>query len=428
MTADPRRVVGGAVWAKADAVSKDCKRIYGAQIKNKWLRGEVLEIKSLLKDGGKRPTTYIEALYTVGSKAKIKLLSLQTLKAEDPNAGATELSTESQGPPPMEPTAAATVPPHSPIVRLPIVATAAGDRSSDESSPERAILNEDEDSFVHDSDLEEPTATAAEAPHSVTVHDREWVKNAANVDINGPTGRQSWRMTCQHTGRDYMAGCDTQNVLSQTGPALYTAYDFFMAVFPMTQLKAMVNETSTALRAEDKSPTSYGEVLKWMGLVILVTRCEFGARSELWSTTSNSKYLPPYALGQKTGMSRQRFDDLNKYMVWSTQPATRPDHMSSEAYRWKRVDDFVARINQHRAFYFLPSWLICCDESISKWNGLGGSWINISLPMFIAMDRKPEDGCEIQNSCCGFVGILMRLKLVKSLAEEGGGDKEDANG
>ena len=48
----------------------------------------------------------------------------------------------------------------------------------------------------------------------------------------------------------------------------------------------------------------------------------------------------------------------------------------------------------------------------------GGHWINLGLPMYIAIDRKPENGCEIQNACCGRSGIMMRLKLVKTAEEE----------
>lgn len=91
------------------------------------------------------------------------------------------------------------------------------------------------------------------------------------------------------------------------------------------------------------------------------------------------------------------------------------------------VDNFVLSINQHRTHYFMPSWVICVDESMSKWNGLGGSWINKGLPMFVAIDRKPEDGCEIQDACDGVCGIMMQLKLVKSAVEEAA-DKEDENG
>ena len=40
----------------------------------------------------------------------------------------------------------------------------------------------------------------------------------------------------------------------------------------------------------------------------------------------------------------------------------------------------------------------------------------MGLPMYVAFDRKPEDGCEIQNVCCGKCGIMMQLRLVKSQA------------
>ena len=38
--------------------------------------------------------------------------------------------------------------------------------------------------------------------------------------------------------------------------------------------------------------------------------------------------------------------------------------------------------------------------------------------MYVAIDRKPENGCEIQNACDGQSGIMMRLKIVKTAAAE----------
>lgn len=58
------------------------------------------------------------------------------------------------------------------------------------------------------------------------------------------------------------------------------------------------------------------------------------------------------------------------------------------------------------------------DELFARWYGLGGHYINIGLPMYVAMDRKPEDGCEIQCSADGVVGVMCRLKVVKSATEE----------
>ena len=80
-------------------------------------------------------------------------------------------------------------------------------------------------------------------------------------------------------------------------------------------------------------------------------------------------------------------------MIWSCLtfskvPAARPEGMSSAEYRWKHVDDFVEGFNGHRRSAFTPSERICIDESMSRWYGNGGDWINEGLPHYIAMDRK----------------------------------------
>ena len=118
-----------------------------------------------------------------------------------------------------------------------------------------------------------------------------------------------------------------------------------MACFPRTQLKFMVEHTSRKLVKAGKAPVTIGELLKWFGVTILITRCEFSSRDSLWSKhpPSNCRYLPAYELGSKTGMTRDRFNDLMMHMVWSEQPAERPAEMSSERYRWMLVDGYMGK-------------------------------------------------------------------------------------
>ena len=54
---------------------------------------------------------------------------------------------------------------------------------------------------------------------------------------------------------------------------------------------------------------------------------------------------------------------------------------------------------------FHPGNAICVDESIVQWYALGGQWVNDGLPMYMAVDRKPKNGCEIQNSADGDSGV-----------------------
>ena len=81
------------------------------------------------------------------------------------------------------------------------------------------------------------------------------------------------------------------------------------------------------------------------------------------------------------------------------------------------ISDFVDAINEHREAYFKLSEYLCIDESIIKWYGAGGNWIEHGLPDYVAIDRKPENGCEIQNLCWAKSGIMLKLQIVKGNTE-----------
>ena len=57
------------------------------------------------------------------------------------------------------------------------------------------------------------------------------------------------------------------------------------------------------------------------------------------------------------------------------------------------------------------------DEYISHCYVLGDGWINICIPMYIVIDSKPENGCQIYNSAYGNSGVMLRLLIVK-IAED----------
>jgi len=187
--------------------------------------------------------------------------------------------------------------------------------------------------------------------------------------------------------------------------------DAFMLMFPPQQLTLMVREMNIQLRRKRKKEINSSELLKFFGVILLMTKVRFDNRRSLWSTTGRSRYLPAYNFGQ-TGITRHRFDELMQSLRWSHQPVNRPEEMSHSTWRWMLISDFVENFNRYRGTNFIPSDLICVDESMSKWNGLGGSWINIGLPTFVSMDRKPVDGCEIQDACCARSRIMLSLKLV----------------
>jgi hypothetical protein len=268
-----------------------------------------------------------------------------------------------------------------------------------------------------------PTTATAQAPilPVVVAHGVEWYsdhRGNTKLPIQGVVPPRSWAARTS-VGEMVGPGSDIGKHRSRL--------DYFLLMFPPLQLNEIVRLTNIHLTKKRRRLTTVGETIKFLGVLILTTRFEFGRRSSLWSTSQFSKYRGAPCFG-KTGMSRVRFDDLWASIAFSEQPATRPESMTSEQYRWLLVDGFVEKFNDYRKDYFIPSHTICVDESISRWYGQGGFWINIGLPMYMAIDRKPENGCEIQNAACGNSGVMLRLKLVKTAEEEGANALEDDDG
>jgi len=375
---DSRKHVGGLCYAKADAVTHDAKRVFGAGLETTWLAGTVKEVINHRPEGSKRATTYVLAKYKIGNKEYEKSIPLQSLKAQLPEgpptaataaeAGASTTQNEDENP------------------------TTTGDEVNNNGTPtSRETARADDNTTPPLPPLGAGTPPSPATPVAFANDGRAWFDGDLVHDINGPTTVKMWKMTCQWTGNEYTEGCDNG------ATPKHSELDCFMACFPKSQLIWMVDRLNTKLPHHDKQTTTIGELLKWFGVLILATRFEFGSRADLWSEKPRCKHIPAPDFG-KTGMSRQRFDDLWHHMEWSYQVPQRPDDMSSERHRWCLVQDFIDRINEHRVSYFHPSDIICVDESISRWHGLGGSWINKGLPMYVAIDRKPEDGCEIQDS------------------------------
>jgi len=132
-----------------------------------------------------------------------------------------------------------------------------------------------------------------------------------------------------------------------------------------------------------------------------------------------------HGFGLRTGMPRARFDALWSSVAFSKQVV---DGGDSEESRWQLIDDFVSNINLHRSARVTPSDRICVDESMSKWYGQGGHWILKGLAMYVAMDRKYENRCELQNAVCGRSGLMLRLSIVTTAEHrQGAATTEDGD-
>ena len=240
-----------------------------------------------------------------------------------------------------------------------------------------------------------------------TSHGVDWFKykNPNNLPLNGAVRPLKWHIRLA-TGETIHEGGDVNRSI--------LPIDYFFHSFPEEQTRHAILQTNINLMRNNKRRMTREEFYKLLGILILITRFEFTSRATLWSRTTASKFIPAPRIGETTGMSRNRFDELWSHLRWSEQPVQRPADKTHAEHRWMLVDDMVAIFNKHREENFAPSEWICVDESMSRWYGLGGNWINIGLPMYVSIDRKPESGCEIQNAACGISGVMLRLLLVTS--------------
>eukprot|EP00171_Calliarthron_tuberculosum_P014505 IDg14505t1 len=133
----------------------------------------------------------------------------------------------------------------------------------------------------------------------------------------------------------------------------------------------MVEWTNVQLSRRCVHVTSVSELLRFIGVLVLLTRFKFGCRRSMWATTSKFKYIaaPNFA----AIIPRIRFEMLRYCILFSNCYNGDDEGMN----RWNLVDDFATAINKHRAEFVSPSDLIYVDESMSRWYGLGGDWINI---------------------------------------------------
>jgi len=196
---DSRREVGGIAWAKAEAVSKDCKRIYGAGIKDKCIMGTVIQVFRHKKhEKSKRTTTYVKALYKFGNSQKEKSLSLQTLLAQDPAAAPPPApdnnnNNNNENPPPL----AGGTNNNNAAPATTATTTAAGTALEGTSGGGSAGLP-----------LDPEGAPVGPTPVAVA-HDRQWFDgNNIHSMMNGPVLGKHWKMIDQWSGAELSLGCD----------------------------------------------------------------------------------------------------------------------------------------------------------------------------------------------------------------------------
>ena len=374
---DQRRQVGAYVHARASAVTNSEKfaRLFGSLFKDKIVNGIV---KDVIVDRSKaRASTSLKVewlLTTLPTITKIiktiKLVNIKLGLDTDASANVSNVEKLLTG----EDLVADTT--TDAVMRLDIVRLV-NQQSWDQSDEERRNDNNTQ--------------------NSVVVHDVSWTEEHVKAPVGGHVPKRFWKV------RTF----DGETIREGGGIGSGSPYDCFMAMFPFNHLVRIRELTHERLLQHGKKGTSVSEILRFFGILVLMTRFEFGNKLDLWRTEPSSKYTAAPCFG-RTGMGRDRFVDILRHVRFSWQPDTQGE-LTSVQWRWALVEEFVDSINSHIEQHVTPSDLLCVEESISRWYGRGGHWIEDGLPHYVAIDRKPENGCEIQDTCCGRSEILLRL-------------------
>jgi hypothetical protein len=241
---DPPRVVGAVVHALASHVTAqvECGRRYGALQDSKMLTGTVTEVR--FDASGRRRSTFVTASYHLGGldyeSKELNVRSVHVGKAP------------------------ATVPTPGDISLLVGVAllspVAEKDGAGQQSSPLLTVPGS-----------QAPALPAAAIQSTIVVHDTEWIRGNYELPVNGPLQYRPWALRTP-TGETLSAAGGTSE-----RPAL----DLFLLMFPPLQLQEMRRLTNRELQAKGKTPTTPGEIIKYLGVLFLMTRFEFDERASL---------------------------------------------------------------------------------------------------------------------------------------------------
>ena len=450
----PKSVVGNNVTTKASHVTHDACRIFGSLWKTKKVPGVVIASEKRTPDGSTRNATFITIEWTLPGRVVLKELNGRLVEYVPPSieVPAFEVAVSVATDATID-VIAQIIPPSNTPVPHPVSIPQAIDPPATPHPPSIVPPSQEVEGSVTDAStiLTEIVPPSQEVEVGVTVasailpelpplvpplvpplspsepvaqeaHGRMWTINHRVVkrDVNGPIPHRKWYII-DSLGERIMQS-DFQKVKKMK------RLDLFLLMYPPAHLVKIITLTNQNLLKIGKEKIRKGTLIKFFGIIILGTRFEFSSRSDLWSTASVSRFVEAPRFGEKTGMSRNRFDEIWSCIRFSEQPPERPEGVTSMDYRWMLVDDYIDAFNDYRASNYSPSDRICVDESISRWYGLGGHWINVGLPNYVAMDRKPENGCEIQDACDGRSRIMIRLKLVKGALDNERMAAEDPGG
>ena len=171
----------------------------------------------------------------------------------------------------------------------------------------------------------------------------------------------------------------------------------FETLFPKKWiLETVIPSTNNQLGEE---PLSYGELLRWIGLWILMLTVDGSDCQSFWSNKNvNTFEGAPFWLNNF--MTRNRFEKiLNNTTYMNCEPPAFHDHF------WE-IRQMVEEWNANMDINFSPSCENCLDKSMSKWLN------EYTCPGFMFVPRKPwKFRNEWHDIGCADTNVIWQLEI-----------------
>ena len=121
---------------------------------------------------------------------------------------------------------------------------------------------------------------------------------------------------------------------------------------------------SRAMKEADISLLTYGDLLRYLGLWILMSTCAGWKTEYFWRVTPFYQEENPYPYRLGGFMSKRCFNSITRELRFTnTNPPPYVD-------KFQQIFQMVKAWNDHMTSILLASWEICLDESMSIWHSI----------------------------------------------------------
>lgn len=177
---------------------------------------------------------------------------------------------------------------------------------------------------------------------------------------------------------------------------------YFCAFLPPKLVQICVTETNKELVKRGKKPTTLHELFKVIGIIFAIGFQPTRNRRD-HSGAGTDRLFPHVDFKVKWGVCLHRWEKIMAAWRWTDTPGS--------GDRWWPCRMFVNLFNEWMPKFFCPGWVLCIDESTTRWKGFP-DWHPNGCPHRTSIPRKPESlSIEIRDACCGVSQVCMFLEI-----------------